>query len=202
MRNKERPWERTRWRIDDTFDGALALPPILYVFGLLQADQELIGIALWVWALGVLAWTPWIVIRVLMNDPPGDGWRAVAILGFGLDPWAFFPPLLGLLSTFEGQAVAFPVVFIWSAAAMAMAAWGWPRIKTEAGRRRLLAGAALVYGLWAAALFTAIAFGFAREWAFVLAIATLLAGGSAVTCLGLVSASMKPWKAPGEAPPE
>lgn len=91
MRNDEPTWEQTAVRVNDHFDGLLILPLIVYLSGLIAGDIALAGYALLVWALAVMIWTPWIIVRVNMANPPGDAWRAVAILGLGLLPWGVSP---------------------------------------------------------------------------------------------------------------
>jgi len=179
MTNVEPTWDNTRSALDSRLDGVLLFPPCIYVVGLFEAGTETLGLALWAWLGAALIWTPWIILRTAMNGPPWDPYRATAFLGFGLAPWALVLLLIEPLSTRTGLIIAFPVIYLWGATAMAIAGFGLLRPKSPQARRRSLVAGALVYALFAAILLVGVFFaplgGILGTVAFVLAAFAALA---------------------------
>ncbi len=172
MKNAERTWDQTRGYLDNRLDGALLFPPLVYFIGLFDAEADSLGAALLVWLGASLIWTPWIIMRTAMNGPPGDPYRATAVLGLGLAPWAVTVALIGPLSTRTGLIIAFPVIYLWGATAMAIAGFDWLRPKSPRSRRGVLVAGAVIYALFAAILFAGVFFaplgGFLGTVAFIL----------------------------------
>lgn len=192
MSNNEPSWEYTRQRVDNRLDGALALPWLAYLGGLFDRDPGLIGMGLGFWGLAVAIWTPWIVLRVRMSRPTGDTARAAAVLGVGLLPWPFAIFAVAWLETWAGALAGFPLIYLWGAGAMAMAAFQWPRV-TAAQRAGLLVAGGLSYGVVAAGFFVFLAADLAGGGSLLSAIALLLGGGAGVAALAVLIAAARPY---------
>jgi hypothetical protein len=142
--------EALRFRMDRL----LIFPPLIYLGNFLWRDWQLEVVAYLLWALGVLIWTPWIILRV--DSRRGDTARSAAILGYGLLAWPLFLLILIVAPERSRFLVAFPFVCLWGAAAMALAAWNTSPPRPSKARAGLLAGGGLVFGLYAAALVGAL----------------------------------------------
>jgi hypothetical protein len=163
------------------------------VVGLFEAGTETLGLALWAWLGAALIWTPWIILRTAMNGPPWDPYRATAVLGFGLAPWALVLPLIESLSTRNGLIIAFPVIYLWGATAMAIAGFGLLRPKSPGSRRGVLVAGAVIYALFAAILLAGVFF--APLGGFLGTVAFILGARAAVSAIRLATAP------PLQAPP-
>jgi hypothetical protein len=193
-------WQRGAFDIEVySLDNVLLGPPIFYGVALYRHDDAMAAIALAIWGLGTLLWTPWIVLRVDRRQPAGDAARAAALLGYGLLIWLATPVLVFAAPKGTGALWAFPVIFAVGAGAMAAAAW--PQTgpaSPSSGRAGLLAGGGAAYLIGAAAL-GGLAYLFARHsGGFGLAVLLLallvclaaLAGGAA-----LLRAAWRTWRA-------
>ena len=87
-----------------------------------------------------------------MGRPTGDTARAAAVLGLGLLPWALAVPAINLLGTWPGGLIGFPLMFLWGAGAMAMAAFQWPSLQSSRQRVGVLIAGGSAYALVTAGL--------------------------------------------------
>jgi hypothetical protein len=194
---------------------ALALPPAAYLFGLFEPrptspqHPSLIGVAFILWALAVLFWTPWIVLRVDRRSPPGDSARAAAILAFGLLGWplAAAPFVLAIVLGLPDRApdLMFPVVFGSGLASMLLAARHTPPAAPTTKRSAFLAVGALIYlactagfgGLLLGPMLRALRNAGGREQDFigvVVFLVTLIALMTAFLGLRLARSAFRAWR--------
>jgi hypothetical protein len=173
-------------------------------------DPTIPGFALALWALAVVFWTPYILLRTDLRRPRADSARAAALLAFGLLAWPLgaLVALLAVLAGLDSGAalyLAFPVVFAGGAGAMILAArTPAPPAVAPAGRGRLLGGGALIYAACTAALVAIIAgplFRAVRDPAqerlvalaiVILAVLAVLTGLGAVRLAG---SALRAWRA-------
>lgn len=204
MSNNEPAFEDTASFLDSKLDNILGVPLLVFSVGLFGRETSTIQMALGAWVLAAVIWTPWIIIRVRMGRPTGDTARAAGVLGIGLLPLAPLPFCLELLSTFAGAAVAFAIVFLWGAGAMLMAGLQWPRPKPGRGRTATLVLGGLSYGLVAALFFLFVGLTSSEPdspgGGFVLMVAVLLGGLSAVAGLSVLAAAASRPKGQARAP--
>ena len=143
--------EQARWdrSADDmetyTLDRALLLAPALYLITLVVQKTDLSIFAYGLWALAVLFWTPWLILRVDSRRPPGDTAKAAAFLGYAMLGWPLSVAVIELVPTRFEFVLAFPVVFFWSVGFAALGVWPRPRPPASPRRARMLAGGATAY---------------------------------------------------------
>jgi len=131
----------------------LGFPALLYLWGLARRDPQDIDLALLTLVVAFPVWCAWTLWRVTGRFPAEDSWRAVAVLVYGGAAWLALPFFL-LMGANLGLAVFFPLL---------LAAYCWafivayrPRVQMAPRPRAwLLAGAAVICGLWIAVLVTA-----------------------------------------------
>lgn len=140
------PWLRWQWQYDR--DELVVLPAGLYVWGLIRWNAEILGWAIGLWVLGFVIWSLWTTWKVADRYPKEDAWRAVAILVYAGGAWLLAVPT-SLLPAALGLAIAFPVVFVLTMAAIVAARRKGLAPLPHGRRVWLLGGAAGVCGLWA-----------------------------------------------------
>ena len=104
-------------------DRVLLLAPGVYVVGLFMRSDELLGWSLAWWAVCFPICSLATIWRVTGRNPPCDGWRGVATLVSGGASWFLTPLLLTPPLAPFAPKLAFPLVFIPQATAMARVTW-------------------------------------------------------------------------------
>lgn len=101
---------------DEVLSGGL-VSIMLYAYGLIDADPGMIAGATGFLAIYYAAFSPWLVRRVKIRNPPGDTWGAAAIVAIGAAPFGLFLPFWSGLTTGLAAIIAFPLVVAWSGTA-------------------------------------------------------------------------------------
>jgi hypothetical protein len=109
-------------------------------------------IAYLLWGLATFIGTPWLLLRIDNDRPPGDSAKAAALLGYGLLGWPLSLPAFMVLPLGSAFVLAFPIVFLWSVGFAIWAVRSQPKPMASVGRARMLAGGGLAYLIMAAGL--------------------------------------------------
>lgn len=160
----DEPDGRFGYSIWESVENGLVWGPIwvmfLYVVGFAQGDPTTFQVAGWFWFGLAVVLPPFIVWRIGLRRPPGDRWRAAAILAYGS-----LPSLLLVLpdtwfSTAAGLKVVLPPTIAWGIACQLIAMRRTPRPGSPRVRALILAGGALIWGVVALACFGLAGLGF------------------------------------------
>jgi hypothetical protein len=130
-----------------------ALTLVIYLAGLIDRDGRLITLAAMLWMGAYAMVAPFIVRLVAGRTPPGDHWRAAAVLTYGAFPFSVLIPWWTELTAWPGAIPVYPILFVWSLAAQVVALREKGPVRPPRVRALMLAGAGAICGAIALPLF-------------------------------------------------
>lgn len=133
--------ESRKWFSRD-FTEILPLPLVVLAAAAMARDLTLYALCYPLWALALIAWTPWVLWRVSGRNPPGDTWRVAAILAHTVLPWAIVLLPMGI-----GWLIGFPFIYAWGGVALLLSRRRYLPAMTPPARARFILFGALA---WAA----------------------------------------------------